>query len=196
MSKSQKGSQYERDISRQLSIWWSEGKEDDWFWRTDTSGGRATTRAKSGKATANAVGDLSSRTPEGDIFLREYIVEIKRGYNDLEVIPLLDKNNFKSNHLVVWWEKLYREACQTSRKPLLIFKRDRAHACIVISNNVYLEMQGMFDDFCFIGKEITFPCSDRTLHMMRLEHFLQWINPRVLKHYLINQLSVKETITK
>jgi hypothetical protein len=192
LSKSQKGSQYERDISRQLSLWWSEGKEDDWFWRTDTSGGRATTRAKSGKSTANAVGDLSARTEEGSILLREYVIEVKRGYNDLEILPLLDKDKVMSNNFVVWWKKLTHEGVLTQRKPLLIFKRDRAHACIIMSPTTFMEFEALFDDFCFIGNMIKFPCFDRTLVMMRLEDFLRWAKVKVLKKELTNRLTVKE----
>jgi len=191
MAKSQKGSQYERDISRQLSLWWSEGKEDDWFWRTDTSGGRATTRAKSGKSTANAVGDLSARTEEGSLLLREYIIEVKRGYNDLEVLPLLDKNNNKSNPFVVWWVKLIMEAVRTQRKPLLIFKRDRAHACIVMYKHVFLEFEALFGSG--YPAYIKFPCVGKPLLIMRLIDFLVWAKVKRLKKELTNRLNVKES---
>lgn len=183
MSRTQKGSQYERDISRKLSLWWSQGAADDWFWRTDTSGGRATTRAKSGLATANAVGDLSSRTEEGALLLREYVIEIKRGYNDIEILPLLDKDNNKSNHFVVWWKKLTGEAQATQRKPLLIFRRDRAQACIVINHNLYTWFKAFNGPYP--TQRIIFPCEDDILYLFRLEHFLTSINPNTLKQQLL-----------
>lgn len=53
-----KGQDLERSISRQLSLWWSNGEADDWFWRASQSGGRATQRAKKGMRTLNSAGDL------------------------------------------------------------------------------------------------------------------------------------------
>jgi len=40
-----KGGEFERDISRFLSRWWTYGERDDVFWRTSASGARATTRS-------------------------------------------------------------------------------------------------------------------------------------------------------
>jgi hypothetical protein len=47
-----KGSSFEREIAKLLSLWWSEGMRDDVFYRSHASGGRFTMRRKSGKDTA------------------------------------------------------------------------------------------------------------------------------------------------
>ena len=47
MGKSQKGGAWEREFSKYLSLWITEGERDDVFWRSSQSGGRATQRAKS-----------------------------------------------------------------------------------------------------------------------------------------------------
>ena len=41
-----KGNNYEREMSRRLSLWLSENERDDLIWRTHNSGGRFTTRMK------------------------------------------------------------------------------------------------------------------------------------------------------
>lgn len=76
----QKGGQYERDLCRQLSNWWTNGKHSDVFWRTSQSGGRATTRAKSGQRTRGQEGDIAATHPSGLPFTRLFTIESKRGY--------------------------------------------------------------------------------------------------------------------
>ena len=93
-----KGSQFERDICRELSIWWTQGERDDIFWRTSGSGARATTRAKKGDATANSAGDIGYLDEIGKPFLDYFMVELKRGYTNTKkfskkkVIEYIKKN--------------------------------------------------------------------------------------------------------
>jgi hypothetical protein len=44
----QKGSQFERDVCRELSLWVSHGKQEDVYWRSAMSGGRSTVAALKG----------------------------------------------------------------------------------------------------------------------------------------------------
>jgi hypothetical protein len=89
----QKGSAFEREFARKLSLWWSEGKADDWFWRLGGSGGRATNRAKSGRNTANGYGDIAAQCPEAQKLLNIVTFELKRGYNSTTIQDILDKPN-------------------------------------------------------------------------------------------------------
>src|SRR5262245_2386383 len=50
-NRAAKGSKFERDLCRQLSLWWSDGKRDDVFWRASQSGGRAKFRGRRGLQT-------------------------------------------------------------------------------------------------------------------------------------------------
>lgn len=90
-----KGSAFEREISRQLSLWWSAGmgkkSRDDIFWRATTSGARATTRLKKNKRTAGAHGDITATDPIGKPFMDCVTIECKRGYKNTTAGELLDK---------------------------------------------------------------------------------------------------------
>ena len=86
-----KGNTHERLVASQLSLWWTDGRQDDIFFRSASSGGRATQRAKKGQTTANAAGDLAAMTKEGQEFLDFITVEIKRGYNSISVADLYEK---------------------------------------------------------------------------------------------------------
>lgn len=75
-----KGSQFERDLCRQLSLWWTNGSRDDVFWRSAQSGGRATFRAKKGKQTFGSYGDIAATDPIGRPLLDLMTIEAKKGY--------------------------------------------------------------------------------------------------------------------
>lgn len=91
MAKSSKGSRFERDFSKQLSLWWSDGHSDDLFWRTSQSGGRATTRRKKGKGTRGHVGDICATDETGAQLLKYVTFELKRGYSRHTLHDLIDK---------------------------------------------------------------------------------------------------------
>ncbi len=87
-----KGTPFEREMCRLLSEWWTGGKRDDIYWRTDGSGGRATNRAKKGKQTANSVGDVGALDPYGQPLLDLAVIELKRGYPSSTCVAALDRN--------------------------------------------------------------------------------------------------------
>ncbi len=68
-----KGASFERQVCRDLSLWLTEGKHDDCFWRSAMSGGRATVRFKKGRTSRSQAGDISPISGIGekltDLFL-------------------------------------------------------------------------------------------------------------------------------
>lgn len=90
MGKSAKGGIFEREFCTQLSLWWTYDKHDDVFWRSSNSGGRATTRGKTGKNTRGQYGDVAATHPSGQGLLRQVVFELKRGYSGDSFHDLLD----------------------------------------------------------------------------------------------------------
>ena len=82
-----KGGAYERSVAKRLSLWYTNNKRDDVFYRSASSGGRSTQRFKKGKQTVNAAGDLSYTDSIGEPFLKCVAVELKAGYDS----PTLSK---------------------------------------------------------------------------------------------------------
>jgi len=75
-----KGSNFEREVSKELSLWTTNGVRDDIYWRSSQSGGRATIRARQGKKTANSAGDICFIDPIGKPLLDIFVLELKNGY--------------------------------------------------------------------------------------------------------------------
>lgn len=86
-----KGGAFERLICKQLSLWWTNGKRDDVFWRTTASGARATTRSKEGKKTKNQYGDVQATDPIGQPLIDLCTTELKKGYGHYSFYDLFDK---------------------------------------------------------------------------------------------------------
>lgn len=73
----QKGSEYERRICKQLSLWLSKEKREDLFWRSAMSGGRATVARKRGKKLKAQAGDISSVEAISSKFINQFYIECK-----------------------------------------------------------------------------------------------------------------------
>jgi len=141
MSKgNQKGSSFERSICKKLSLWWTRKKRDDIFWRTSTSGARATTRKKQNKSTANSAGDIMALDSTGEIFTKNFLIEIKRGYSQkISLLSFVDSSpKNKKPILLQWWIKAENEKKEHNKKySLIIFKRDRKKTCICFDQKVF-----------------------------------------------------------
>jgi len=87
-----KGGKYERLICKRLSLWWTENKRDDIFWRTAGSGGRATQRKKNKQDTYGQHGDVQATDPIGEPLTMLCSIEIKCGYSSNTFSELLEKN--------------------------------------------------------------------------------------------------------
>lgn len=89
-NKAKKGGEFEREFCKTLSLWITQGQRDDVYWRTAGSGARATTRAKDGRQTDGHYGDIVATGTEGRWFLREFTLELKRGYSNLNNTTVSD----------------------------------------------------------------------------------------------------------
>lgn len=133
-----KGADFERDISRTLSLWWSHGERDDIFWRTSMSGGRATVRSKAGKSTAYQAGDITATDPIGAPLIKATVIELKRGYGKFCVLDLLDSRNVTTAVLSGFLSQVEEELAQSGiRNFLLICKRDGRAPIVLMPSVVY-----------------------------------------------------------
>jgi len=138
MGKSKKGGNYEREFSKALSLWYSDGDCDDIFWRTSGSGARATTRRKQQKKTRYEYGDISFRDPTGQPFIDYFLLELKRGYSKgIDVLDFLDKK--KGDILILkWWKKAEEEKVFAERKStMLVVRRDGKAPVLVVDKYVF-----------------------------------------------------------
>ena len=139
-----KGSSFERDICRQLSLWWTNGEDDSCFWRTSNSGGRATARGKQGKKTTGHYGDIAATDGRGEPLTRLLTIELKRGYSHLSLQDLLDlpigkKGGNAGENWSDWLHKAQRDhEAAGSFSWLMIVRRDRREPLVVAPDHLVM----------------------------------------------------------
>jgi hypothetical protein len=129
VNSKQKGSSFEREICRALSLWMSHGKQEDVFWRSAMSGGRSTVAFGKGKRLATQAGDLSCIHPVGNAFASRFLVECKF-YADLNFLGLLTGKG----RLMEFWGEVLVQAAAYSKLPMLIAKQNRVLPIVCLCN--------------------------------------------------------------
>lgn len=169
-TKSLKGGRFEREVSGKLSTWWSEGRHDDWFWRTAGSGGRATTRAKQGKKTENSAGDIGATHLEAVPLIKQITYELKRGYNAVSVQDLLDKPA-KSQFAEFIYQAGNSATVAGTPHWALILQRDRRSQLIVLNHYPFPDEH--HPNFLHLAMQRPGQLlSDSTIFMCPLENYL------------------------
>lgn len=191
MSGAHKGGTFERDTCRLLSEWWTGGLRDDIFWRSSTSGARATVRTKKGKTTFGSYGDITALDPIGQPLMRQITFELKRGYNKQgSIADVLDSKPTKNPGLL---ESFFAQAMlasadgQTSHW-VLIHRRDGHLSAIYFSGMLHsaLLKVGAFENpvapifkmRCLVRGD---KAHVRSIVGMQLTDFLKSVTPEHIK---------------
>ena len=179
---SAKGSSFEREICKRLSLWWTEGERDDVFWRTAGSGGRATNRLKQGKGTSGAYGDLTFTDPIGADLFRVFCFELKRGYGDWDVLSLIDRPPTKHPCVTEKFWKQARRSCADAGAlyPMVIFRRDKKVSCVMSSRAVLTRLSAYVGFYRGPIIQIVIGGED-SVFIMPLENWLDHATPRAIR---------------
>ena len=190
-----KGGNFERQVSRQLSLWWTQDLEiprDDIFWRNRL---RRTTKTPTAEA---QLGDLKADDPIGAPLTETFNIECKDGYSKnrgskkfknipwdlLEGIDYTERKGRKESYqptILSFWGQCLRDSKISDRLPWLIFKRDYHVPISVIERRVYNTLekwQGDGETSYIIY--VTGKYDD--LFLFRLEQFLDWLQPDTIHH--------------
>src|SRR6202035_3420437 len=113
-----KGSTFERLVATKLSLWVTNDKKKDVFWRSAMSGGRATVALKKGDLIRQS-GDICSVAPEGFPLTDKFYIELKF-YRNLNIVAFL----FGKGVLAKFWDETCKQAKKHKKLPLLIAKEN------------------------------------------------------------------------
>lgn len=185
---SKKGPAWERKFCGLLSSWWTHGRDDDVFWRTAGSGGRATSRSKKGKSTKNHHGDVTHTDAVAVPFTQAFTLELKKGYNSATLSDLVDKpRTSKDCTYLQWIVKLQETAREAgSLSWMLVHHRDRREPLVfldgVIAERLW-ELQGetSLDGVREVSAEVRYEDQTVTVWGTRLEDFFRWTTPEMVR---------------
>lgn len=195
-----KGGAYERRISVLLSEWWSFGRRSDIFWRSDSSGARATQRAKRGRKTANSYGDICAIDPVGAPLLKVASIECKDGYSSKSVADLFDRYPTAASQQ---WETWILKAEQDAEASgalgwFLITHRKRRNEMIAMPRRLFVALDNSRMGKTGLAHELM-PLVEFTVLLRSpgdvqphrvvltdLECFLDNVNPKDIRQLLIS----------
>ena len=195
----QKGSQWERNCAKLLSLWLSDNTRDDLVWRTSGSGNRHSIRKKRGKDTYNQAGDLCATDPCVQFFFDYFLVECKNGYSKgkvsecIDPLYILDKlENTKQSILIDWWNKAEKERLQSNRKhSIILFKRTAKRPCIVHGQKLIWSLADYIGEYP--GDQIIVYSDligdNNCLVICDLEKWLSWCDPAWMKEVTARELT-------
>ena len=146
-----KGGSFERRIAVELSQWWSDCHRDDLFWRTASSGGRATQRKKKGKQTGDS-GDIASTDPFSTAMTKVFSIELKCGYNS-NTLDVLLRTPDKSGLTSFFNQAVESQSQSNARSWLVIHKIDRKPIVLYMPTDT-------FNELCLYRKENKLPLVD------------------------------------
>jgi len=193
-----KGADFERGICRYLSLWWTDQKDPDVFWRNPV---RITKRSL-GKY---QLGDIKADKAIGEHFTEVFNVEFKRGYSKgrsgkkvknvpwdlLDLIDYSDRSpDLEKKQITIFWNQTLRDAEISKRIPLLIFRRDYHKEVICIKdedlshledyNSTYRGSHIIYRDD--LGN-LSFFKNKKGFYLIfiRMEYFFNWLKPETVK---------------
>ena len=203
---SNKGPKYERKFCKDLSRWWTNGKRDDIFWRTSSSGARATVRLKKGLRTADSYGDVKAEHELGKPLTKTSVFSLKRGYtgkkgkNSLKWASLLDiidsiEGTKNEPAIVGWWNELLKIQKDARRKRcFLVFQRDRKKGLIGMAPSVFRQLERLNtlyeEEYALIKKTST------VLVLMPVDNFFTWCKPESLGRKYMRKIVRRKRIIK
>lgn len=155
MGKSNKGSQFERELCKEFSLWWTKGKRNDVFWRTSGSGAMAKTRSKHGGFAFGQYGDIQATDPIGQPLIDVCTIELKRGYSGGSIADMIDKSDKAAQQ---GYEKFICQAINDSKLAgsmswMLVVRRDKRKALVTIPMPLYVALRGVG---AFKARPVTF----------------------------------------
>lgn len=135
-----KGSGFEREIAKKISLWLTNNQRDDTVWRSISSGSFATNKKKKGEISKHSVGDLMSVSEESKLFFDIFNIECKN-YKEVDLYHIFTDNCI----IIEWYEKLYNDCLFNYKQnknnyfknPMIIYKQKYKPILCVINEHIY-----------------------------------------------------------
>lgn len=129
-----KGSAWEREVCRQLSLWIGEGARTDLFVRNVISGGQFTVRSRQGDS-AGVPGDVMAAHPLSYRFLSLFSIECKH-HASLNLTGFLHDARMDRSFLAQTYNKAEKQANQLALQPLIIAKENHRPAWVLLPAHI------------------------------------------------------------
>lgn len=177
-----KGPKFERKMSEMLSLWWTNGKHDDYFWRTAGSGSRATVRGRRGVRTRNSAGDLMAVVEQGKPLLDVMVFSLKNGYAKHHAMTAFDRPKENIDLEFDKWITEIEECHENcgSFSWAIIHQRTRRAAVIYFPLNLFNQIKNQVE-YADLKPLLRLDKYNQPLFAMRLDVFLREVTPEAIQ---------------
>lgn len=150
-----KGAAFERECCRRLSLWLTDGKRDDLFWRSSMSGGRATLQHRKGKTNLAQVGDICAIDSEGEKLLLHFVSIECKFHRSLDIVLSVLQ---RRGRLWKFWEQTVEQADRVKRCPMLIARENRVPTLMLIGEGLHDSIDNRIGHVAPQFGLLTWPC--------------------------------------
>ena len=126
-----KGGDFERDVSKDLTLWLTGKKKPYKFWRMPGSGGLATIHEEC----VDLSGDIRCLDKDGEWLTQLFSIECKNGYPSTSFWQHF--KNIKTFHIKKFWQQCCDDASKSSKYPMLIYRKKGKNPIVGIDNTVF-----------------------------------------------------------
>ncbi len=172
-----KGSEFEREICKYLSVWINGIEKPYIFWRSPSSGALATIAES-----MDASGDIIALRPEGKFLTDRFSLELKNGYPDAD----FEKHfkDTKNNTIEDFWKQCTRDARKVKKWSMLIFKKKGCQTIIGIESLISLLY---FKDINLKSITLTFDKKDNlpSIIFYDFKQFFNTVTPKMIENISI-----------
>lgn len=170
-----KGNNFELDISKKLSLWWTDNERSDVFYKTTNSGGIYTINEKT--MYKNDAGDIKSIDVDSKAFTDYFIIECK-SYEDINLWSIVTESN---DLIGEWWDKLLIDCNLQEKTPLLIIKQDYKPILLITTERFSNKLNMVYGNE--IKPKLIFYKNDKEIHGFKLNDILK-LNIKYIKTIL------------
>lgn len=163
----EKGFGFERKIAKKLSLWWTDGDDENVFVRRASSGGRKSD--KSGESGYG--GDIHADKEIGFPLVNLLSFELKHT-KDMDPSFLLMSGD---NPFADAWGQCLEDAMTTQRVPCLIYKREKIE-CICLFTLFIVKLS----EYVNINRDLYF-LRYKKIMIFPLDEFLDVVDPEIIK---------------
>jgi hypothetical protein len=170
-----KGSSWERDISKFLTLWLTEQNKEYYFWRTPGSGGIGSISP----VNTDLHGDIIPLKPEADILCSKFCIECKTGYPNASIDFHLKSN--KNDIIKDFWIQATEAAISSNKQPMLIFKKKGfSTPWLGITEKIYNKLKNYISTLRYVSIKWETEELDN-LYLFELNDFFKNVTPKIIK---------------
>lgn len=166
-----KGASFERRICESLSLWLTDGKQKDVFWRSAMSGGRSRVHLNNSGIQMAGAGDIAAVRGIGERLLDKLVIECKR-YKNLYLEDLFFGGK---RGIVQHWAQVCRDGHDFGRHPMLIARQDHKPALVGVSPEI---IEFLHTKMVHVSNLIS--CNERQLCLAPMDAFFAAFTPKHL----------------